>query len=82
MHVLPVLPELHYPRLEDTSLVMPLLPRPFSNHFLVLLTPQDAAGEMDKNAPEVMTMKAAIIHRPKLNTIFRFQADPLAKLSV
>ena len=40
VHVLPVLPELHYPRLEDTSLVKPppLLP-PFSNHFLDPVSP-------------------------------------------
>ena len=51
VHVLPVLPELHYPRLEDTSLVKPppLLP-PFSNHFLDSVQPPHNAPARHKNA--------------------------------
>ena len=54
VHVLPVLPELHYPRLEDTSLVKPppLLP-PFSNHFLDSVQPPHNAPARHKNADAI-----------------------------
>ena len=56
VHVLPVLPELHYPRLEDTSLVKPppLLP-PFSNHFLDPVSPPTTLL-LDTKMPKVLGM--------------------------
>ena len=48
VHVLPVLPELHYPCLEDTSLVI-LLIRSFSDHFLHPSTTHNAQN-LDLNA--------------------------------